>query len=68
MEAGGRATTLVTLLRQLFRQFDPNATGHLGTTELQELFVHVMGESTRQTARSDAMIVIRNVDTDANGT
>ena len=73
---GQRATTLVTLLKCLFRKYDPNATGHLGQPELRDLFVHVMlstGDDSNnskvlKTADNDAMTVIRSVDTDNNGT
>lgn len=67
---GQRATTLITLLRQLFRKFDPNATGHLGQPELRDLFLHVMSDTSanRRTAEADAMTVITSVDTDGNGT
>ena len=67
---GQRATTLITLLRCLFRTFDPNATGHLGQPQLRDLFLHVMGATSanRRTAEADAMTVINSVDTDGNGT
>ena len=67
---GQRATTLITLLRQLFRKFDPNATGHLGKPELRDLFLHVMSDTSanRRSAEADAMTVITSVDTDGNGT
>jgi Ca2+-binding EF-hand superfamily protein len=67
---GQRAVTLVSLLRQLFRKFDPNATGHLGQPELRDLFLHIMNDTpaNRRSAEADAMTVINSVDTDGNGT
>ena len=67
---GTRATTLVSLLRVLFRKFDPNATGHIGQPGLRDLFLHVMddSQSIRKTAENDARTVIKAVDTDNNGT